>query len=203
MSVVTDFLQIIYQEANRVGSHSWINLNRAMHDGLRLAIQARFMFEPDDFVYIAKHFKFAYWARLDNSGKSRGEEFYKCAIESNNLSAAIAFEAYKGRSPFIYCGQRLAIGSSFMLPRGLDPEAQIWRVNSFSEDGSMINCAHYATDDRQERRLSERLIAKKSLTKKELKEQEKILRVLLSTKQPRPFDVVLGSIATVLEETSR
>jgi len=177
-----------------------------MSEGLNLAITAQFRFEADDFKYMAEHFKFGYWARLDNSGTSRGEHFYSLAVEVANTSAAIAFEKFKERSPFIYFGRRLAIGSEFVFPS--TEQGQIWKVNSFAQDGKTINCGHYVLKEGAE--YGEKiLVARKSLTKKDLKaekraieqaeaelrrrlEEEAQIAHALKTGQPRSFDMVLG-----------
>jgi hypothetical protein len=190
-----------------------------MNDGVELAIKAQFRFEPDDFKYMDEHLNFKHWAHLDNSCTSRGEFFYSLAVEVANTSAAIAFEKFKERSPFIYCGNRLAIGSQFIFPTL--PKKTIWKVNSFSKDGSKINCGHYGFKGNS---FTEQvLVARMSLTKKELKEAEKAYKeaemdqqrrlredaeiahaikigqprptdlVLGNRKNPKPFDVVLGS----------
>ena len=172
MSVVTNFLDIVRQESNGVGGHSWRNLNAAMRKGLRLAIVARFKFELEDFNYIVncKEYSYHEWAGSDNE-YSQGEGFHRLAVDSGNVSAATSFEKMQGRKPLIYRGKRLAINSEFFwwddeaLKTLLDllgllglPEhlklyldegkcSRRWFLTSFSEDGQRVNCCCYDRPD--------------------------------------------------------
>ncbi len=171
---VTELLYVIYNESNQIGSRSYRKVNQAMQDGLTLAIRTGFKFEEGDFDYIDKFYGFSYWGRVDKSG-TRGEEYYTLAIEENNITAAISFESYKARPPFIYLGRRLAVGSEFVLPTR--EEGQIWKVNSFthSEGKTKINCGYYVLDPISNYK-EKKLRSMKAFTRKELKEQEKIYK---------------------------
>ena len=193
MSVVVEFLKTVYRETNTVGSRSWQNLNSAMSAAMRLAIEARFKFEPDDFSTIVQSkLGYEYWAGSDNA-YNKGERFYTLAIDENNTSAAISFEKMKDRKPFIYLGRRLAIGSDFwwwddeaigQLPAETDRRkhaiengygAKRWHLTSFSEDGEHINCCSYYREDNPYGWQNGTPTKRLRLTVKDLKTAEKNL----------------------------
>ena len=141
---------------------SWARLNSAMHAALRLVIIHGFRFDRDDFKLIdksAEHggFSFGYWGGV--VGHLLGEYFYSLACARNraygvNLSACLAFEAWKARRPFILrqpgqkTGRRLAVGSKFNW-YGYSPTC-----TSFSEDArSLVACAYRPTTGRVRRRF--------------------------------------------------
>jgi len=86
----------VWQCSLEATGHSWERLNHAMHDALKLAINAGMIFESDDFGRIMAGFRGGYWI-LDGGG----EWCYALAVRTGNLSAARAFEHWKGRKPFI------------------------------------------------------------------------------------------------------
>ena len=73
--------------------HSWERLNRSMRDAMQLAINAGIEFDQNDFTKRCNDFRGGYWF-----GETGGEGFYSLAVQTGNLSAAQAFESWKGPS---------------------------------------------------------------------------------------------------------
>lgn len=141
---VLEFLSLTYRLSCSHGGQSWQVINTAMQDAMNIAIRARFPFEKEDFKNLCRtdggwpDNGYLGWTRWFPEG---GERFYSLAIESRNTSAAIAFENWKDRKPFIFQKQRIHVGARFELePRSF------WYCNSFAEDGSYINCGSYTTE---------------------------------------------------------
>ncbi len=116
--------------------------DRAVREALDLAIRFGLRFDLGDFQVLTKRpFCVGY-----------GEEFYSAACRTEgkggfqsygcNRSACQAFEHYKGRKPFIFEGQRLAVGSSFTWD-GADVEC-----TSFAQDGTYLRaCSYHPRED--------------------------------------------------------
>lgn len=153
-SPVQQLLQTIWDHHN---PGSWQRLNHALYAGLMLAIRAGFQFERDDFINL-KSFNFHYWCGAGSGPNGYAEHFYTLACSSQrdggNRSAAIAFEAWKKRKPFIFQGKRLAERSELTwwdgFPNALEGEDLLealldlpvmnrLEVSSFAEDGSYLN----------------------------------------------------------------
>jgi len=119
MSQVHKFLSMVWTKAGTAsGERSWDLLNGAMCAALRLAVEAHFTFEADDFA--KANADFYGWRWFNNATGGEGLYSLACCVERHhgvNLSACIAFEKWKGREPFIYkdrqckSGRRLAVGS--------------------------------------------------------------------------------------------
>lgn len=154
LSPVQQFLQTIWDNRKK---GSWQRLNAALYDGLTLAIRAGFTFERDDFINL-KSFNFHYWCGAGSGPNGHAESFYTLACSSQrdggNRSAAIAFETWKERKPFLFQGKRLAERSEFDwwdgFPDGLEGEILLevlrelpvmrrLEVSSFAKDGSYLN----------------------------------------------------------------
>jgi hypothetical protein len=158
---VLPFLKEVYSRACGHGAHSWQVINVAMRESVETAIKARFEFDKNDFVTLAeppqetygyqKYGLCAFWRWVGKDTEHwYGEELYRLAVESNNLSAAKAIEAWHKRKPFIVDGQRFYVGKCFPI------DQKWWTVGSFSDDGNFLNL-HSEGKDR------------KRLTSKELK----------------------------------
>lgn len=94
-SLAIQFLLLIWNGIHESKTMwSWNRLNSCMHNGLHLAIESALTFGIDDFSYIAKEFRWAWWA-------SDGEQYYSRAVAENNMSATHALEKYFNRKPFI------------------------------------------------------------------------------------------------------
>lgn len=92
-------LQLVWDNASKAGSDSWRRYNSALQEALSLAIRSGMKFEPDDFKIIDKRYSPEYWMRI---GSDDGEGYFQTAVVSNNVSAAVAFEAWKGRKPILW-----------------------------------------------------------------------------------------------------
>lgn len=179
-SPVITYLQSTYRMACSSGGHSWQVINRAMQRALSLAIEARFPFREDDFETLCRHLPghwpnngFLGWTRWMSEG---GEPFYRLAIESRNLSAAIAFERWKKRKPYIFRGKRLYEGARFEWEPG-----EWWYCNSFDTEGQHINCGRYQSDEnpmgwKNNTSAGEGPTQKMRLTVADIKAQEKRLK---------------------------
>lgn len=154
-SAVLDLLDTVWKHGDRATSHSWARVNTSMQQALCLAIGSGIKFHPDDFIEIQRRYRFHYWGGNGRGGFAEG--FYGLAIAEGNLSAAQAFEKWKGRKPFIldgvYGGQgarfahrgghfrqrgRLSVGSVFYW------EGQQVTVTSFAADGNYLVACRYA-----------------------------------------------------------
>ena len=133
---------------------SWRKTNGALQDALILAICSGMKFEPDDFNYINKNFRPWYW--MANDGHMLGEGYYFRAIQANNTSAAIAFEVWKRRKPFItdnvttsphwgergyFTRGRLGCGCQFYW------NGEKVTVTSFSKDGTHLVACSYKENE--------------------------------------------------------
>ncbi|MFA6242570.1 MAG: hypothetical protein WC655_16655, partial [Candidatus Hydrogenedentales bacterium] len=140
------FLRHVWESVGDKQGDSWNRLNQAMGDALGMAIKYGMRFYVDDFSLIAnapseRGFNGGYWL---GQTPATGERYYTlaCAVDRAygvNMSACLAFEAWKGRPPFIckdaqcVTGRRVAIGS----------DVEWGRVTSFASDGqSFIACAY-------------------------------------------------------------
>ncbi len=153
-SPVLDLLDTVWNHGDRATSHSWARINTSLRQALCLAIGAGIKFQPDDFEQIQKRYRFHYWGGNDRGGFA--EQFYGLAIAEGNLSAARAFETWKGRPPFIcdsvYGGAgarfahrgghfrergRLSVGSTFTW------QGQDVTVTSFCDLGTYLIACSY------------------------------------------------------------
>lgn len=106
--------------------HSWTRVNHAMHTAVKLAIDAGLRFDPDDFGAIYREMRGSYWF-----GVPSGEQFYSKAAAMNHTSACQSFEKFADRPPFLFRGNRLAIGSE------LTWDGQTAKVTSFSHNDAL------------------------------------------------------------------
>jgi hypothetical protein len=135
-------LKLICDSCCDNGGHSWAVVNKAMGDGLRIAISGRFDFALEDFKNLsqtldpyAPNGRLGFWRWIGKDTEHwHGESFYKLAIDSGNLSAYQSMEFWMDRKPFIVNGKRLGVGSSFYVEG-----YSWWTVGSFSKDGKKIN----------------------------------------------------------------
>ncbi len=150
-STAIQLVELVYRKSFAAKRHSWRVANDCLQTALSLAIRAGMEFHTDDFKYISDNFKFGYWA--GNDGHMQGEEFYFQAVKENNSKAAMSFETWKNRKPFIYEGISHAWKKDFIERKQcrVFVNAQfIWngekvRVTSFSENGLyFIACSYHA-----------------------------------------------------------
>ena len=94
-SAACRLLDLVWNNTNRSTGHSCERMNDAMRAALSLAVGARFKFDKGDFAHIWAAYNTAYWIG-DNP-----EWVYAEAVAVGNLSAAVSYEAWKGRKPII------------------------------------------------------------------------------------------------------
>lgn len=151
MSEVIKLLDRVWKNANSATAHSWERLNHSMRDALTLAVGSGFTWKAGDMAAIASgKYNFGYWS------SDSTEWIYALAIETENLTAAKSYEAWKKREAFIADDvtfhasggfihtssanrgrERLAVGFEFQW-KGLKV-----KVTSFSEDGSYLTACSY------------------------------------------------------------
>lgn len=134
ISPAIKILELVWSSTNSEKNHSWDTLNHAMASTLHTIIAAGVTFYVNDFKIISETFRFGYWSGID--GHMSGESFYCTAVGNRNKSAAISFENWVGRKPFIF-GERLTIGSDFKWC-----EEKV-KVTSFSKDGVYLVACSY------------------------------------------------------------
>lgn len=153
-------LELIWHNTCDANSHSWERINHAMHDGLRLAIRAGLRFNRRDFAEFAERFRSCYWL-INDGGEMIGESVYRLAVNSDNRSAAMSFEQWKARPPYIvdkHDGSRYSDGH-FSGPRSgrlamhfrFEWDGRLVTVTSFAADGQSIVACTYKprkVDDR-------------------------------------------------------
>ena len=172
-------LTTVWRGTNEVTGHSWERLNSSMQDGLSLAIKSGMKFDKDDFHYIADHFRFYYWG--GNDRHMLGERYYIQACAMPNVSAAISFESWVSRKPFVadvvkYGWQeeierprgRLAIGSTLFW------NGEKVTVTSFSEDQTYLVACSYKPGDEYPTKIKHQY----KITHKDLKNYRAALKSL-------------------------
>ena len=138
----------VWNNVQEATGHSWLRLNHAMYEAVKLAIEAGLRFDVGDFATFYSEMRGGYWFG-QGDGSGMGERFYGIACKYGNDSACKSFEAWKARAPFVFGGSRLAVGS--------DLEWQDLRVTvtSFAEDGQSLTACSYKGGERKvERRLT-------------------------------------------------
>jgi hypothetical protein len=119
---------------------------RALCDGLHMAVSRRFYFEDDDWAELVRR-----WGGLRscNGVFHCGEGLYSLACTSGNRRAAISYEKWAGRPPFIWHGPRYdrnlpsATGGRLYVGADFYWQDMPVTITSFAEDGSAIRAAAY------------------------------------------------------------
>jgi len=147
-SPVCQLLRVVWDYCNTATGHSRTRLDRSMYSALTLAVKAGLPFGAADFVAAVGEFGGGRWL-----GSDGGERLYAVAVAENNLSAAMAYETWIERPPFIGDGVfdrrsmktrqrgRLAIGLSFLYGEYAD-----LKVTSFDVDGEYLTACLYPPD---------------------------------------------------------
>lgn len=156
LSPVIQLLDLVYANGNDATAHSWGRLNTSMHRALSLAIGAGFKFDAGDVRHVMTHYKNGHWIGSDS------EWVYAQAVVDGNLSAAVSYESYAQREPFIADDVELRDRATFAHSASDRQKERLhvgcrfpWRgqnvyVNSFSADGRHVNAAAYKNPHRQE-----------------------------------------------------
>lgn len=114
-SKVVAIVGSIYRDSNNGKGHSWQILNGALHRALVLCIEAHLPFEEDDFANMMNRFNGGYWFGTDGDGKGSGTNFYSTAVKAGNATACKSFEKWRGFEPYLFLGERMAVGSEFRI----------------------------------------------------------------------------------------
>jgi hypothetical protein len=154
-SPVISLIRNVWTNAHR---DSWQALNGALHAALMIAIRSGYKFEPGDFQMMARSpqhldggFNGGHWMVNE-------ERFYSVACGSErgsfNLSAAISYETWQDRTPFLLSQPgvksklRLAVGIEFRWSDG-----QRYKVSSFPSGNEYLNALSLEWDDEPQRRV--------------------------------------------------
>ena len=129
-----------------VTPHSWERLNQSMGKALRLAIYAGMEFHVTDFGKIMADFRGGRWGCY---GSDAWESKFRLACEENNRSAAISFEAWKGRKPFTIEEPHTDTPTRIYVGRRFEWNGATVICTSFGGDGSYITAVEYRTDTKQ------------------------------------------------------
>lgn len=139
-------LQLVWDNATQVTGDSWRRLNESLQTALGLAIRSGMKFGPGDFTVIDERYRPEYWMRL---GTDAGESWFSDAVVVDNVSAAVAFEKWKDRAPFLWNGIEVDSGNRFDGTRRLFVGAWFkWKgervsVTKFSDDGQSLRACSY------------------------------------------------------------
>ena len=90
-----ELLAVCWRHNQEVTGHSWQRMNGTMHQALMLAVECGMRFGKNDLAEMMDRFNAGYWC-------GDLEYFYRSAVFYRNPSAWQAFEAYRGRKPFLW-----------------------------------------------------------------------------------------------------
>lgn len=80
---------------NNEKTDSYLRVNIAMYEAVKLAIISQMKFNKEDFQNIFSKFSGGYWFGVNANGKGYGENFYRKAVTSGNISACQSYEAFQ------------------------------------------------------------------------------------------------------------
>ena len=117
---------------NNEKTDSYLRVNIAMYEAVKLAIISQMKFNKEDFQNIFSKFN--------------GENFYREAVTSGNISACQSYEAFCNIKPFIDSkGRRLCKGAMYR-----DNEKR-YRVTGFDFSTKKVYLVGYAISDWEEK----------------------------------------------------
>lgn len=121
---------------------SYLRVNIAMYEAVKLAIISQMKFNKEDFQNIFSKFSGGYWFGVNANGKGYGENFYREAVTSGNISACQSYEAFCNIKPFIDSkGRRLYKGAMYR-----DYEKR-YRVTGFDFSTKKVYLVGYAISE--------------------------------------------------------
>lgn len=131
---------------NNEKTDSYLRVNIAMYEAVKLAIISQMKFNKEDFQNIFSKFSGGYWFGVNANGKGYGENFYRKAVTSGNISACQSYEAFCNIKPFIDSkGRRLCKGAMYR-----DNEKR-YRVTGFDFSTKKVYLVGYAISDWEEK----------------------------------------------------
>ncbi len=101
MSEKSKAFELIEFVWNNEKTDSYVRVNTAMYEAVKLAIISQMEFNKEDFKAIYTQFSGGYWFGANTNGKGMGESFYSEAVTSGNISACQSYEAFYDFKPFI------------------------------------------------------------------------------------------------------
>lgn len=136
-------VSLVWDQSQQQGK-SWVRFNGVMCSTVKLAIKGAMEFALDDFQHFWKEMRGGYWFHGDSGAK--GEGFYCLAVEMDNLSACLSYEAWAKRKPFLLdTGARVSVGSD------VDWEGERTKLTSFDDDSESITLISYKHDHQKEK----------------------------------------------------
>lgn len=131
---------------NNEKTDSYLRVNITMYEAVKLAIISQMKFNKEDFQNIFSKFSGGYWFGVNANGKGYGENFYRKAVTSGNISACQSYEAFCNIKPFIDSkGRRLCKGAMYR-----DNEKR-YRVTGFDFSTKKVYLVGYAISDWEEK----------------------------------------------------
>lgn len=126
----------INEKTGSYSGHGGHGINPLMHEQLTLIIKAQIPFEENDFQEIYKSFRGGYWFGCSGNGKHEGEWLYRhCCIY--NTTAAISYEKFFKREPFILNNKRVYERSTFIY------ENRYCTVTGWNEENNVLTVVSY------------------------------------------------------------
>lgn len=142
MSEKSKAFELIEFVWNNEKTDSYVRVNTAMYEAVKLAIISQMEFNKEDFKAIYTQFSGGYWFGVNTNGKGMGESFYSEAVRSGNISACQSYEAFYDFKPFIDTkGRRLYKRAMYR-----DNEKR-YRVTGFDFDTKKVYLVGYEIGD--------------------------------------------------------
>lgn len=190
LSYPIQLLNTVSRGTNETTGYSHQRLSDSMHSAMKLAIVSKMKFDKDDFKEFAKFWSFS-------------ERYYELACKEN-ISAAISFEAWKNRKPFIadmieYGWQgavkrnkgRLAVSSSFWW------NGEKVTVTSFSGDGTYLIACSYK--DKKPDEYRNKIKHQYKITHKDLRNYRAELKKIADSNSGRKLNLSIPEVCRQIE----
>ena len=131
---------------NNEKTDSYLRVNIAMYEAVKLAIISQMKFNKEDFQNIFSKFSGGYWFGVNANGKGYGENFYRKAVTSGNISACQSYEAFCNIKPFIDSkGRRLCKGAMYR------ENEKRYRVTGFDFSTKKVYLVGYAISNKKKK----------------------------------------------------
>jgi hypothetical protein len=185
-SAVLDLLDTVWSNWGQATPHCWDRVNHAMQAALSLAIGSGMKFGLHDFEEISRRYRFHYWGGDYRGGFAEG--FYALAVTEGNLSAARAFETWKGRKPFIMDSVRPDRGASYVHRVSYRQRGRVavgfqfywhdryYTVTSFHEDGSGLVACTYKPVSEEARHGGRKIDKRIIVTQADVRDYRRLLK---------------------------
>jgi len=188
-SPAIQLLQLLWDNRQKETGHSWLKLNHAMENGLRLAIRMGMTFNEGDISVCFNRFRAGYWFGADS------EWIYREAVLYRNASAWKCYEAWTKRKPFIVKGASIYVNTGDGpagkgLARLIVGAEFVWngervRVGSFNDVKECLSANSITSDQAEERCVTcgsitkwpkDKILHRYTITHEMLAEERKRLR---------------------------